>query len=144
MSITFRFIQGRRSKNIATEDGHTYGPNRRYKDSAYYHCLHQKQGCKARLTLNLKIEVIVKINNEHNHDVDVVDLAVREVRHKFKQAATSSSEAPKRIVANVVNNLGHEVLQNLPSDVALNKCIWTARKDKNKHPPSQILKAKIV
>ena len=117
MSITFRFIQGRRSKNIATEDGHIHGPNRRYKDSAYFHCLNQKQGCKARLTLNLETEVIVKINNEHNHDVDVVDLAVREVRHKLKQAATSSSEAPKQIVANVVNSLGHEVLQNLPSDV---------------------------
>ena len=36
---------------------------------------YQKQGCKARLTLNLEIQEIVKINNDHNHNTDVVALA---------------------------------------------------------------------
>ena len=131
MSIRFRVIQGRRGKNIATEDGHIYGPNRRYKNSAYYLCPQQKQGCKAKLTLNLETQKIVKLKNDHNHDIDVVDLAVREVRHKLLEAATSATEAPKRIVTSAIDGLSQEVLQNLPSDAAPNKCIYSTRKAKN-------------
>ena len=108
MSIMFRFIQGRRGKNIATEDGHIYGPNRRYKNSAYYLCLQQKQGCKARLIPNLETQKIVKLENGHNRDIDV-DFTVREVSHKLREAATSSTEAPKRIVASAIDGFSHEV-----------------------------------
>ena len=78
---------------------------------------------KARLTLNLEIQEIVKTKNDHNHDIDVAGFATREVSHKLRQAATSSTEASKRIAANAIDGLGHEVLQNLPSDVAISKCI---------------------
>ena len=72
--------------------------------------------------------------NDHNHDIDVADLATREVSHKLRQAATSSAEALKRIVDDAIDGLGHEVLENLPSDVAISKCIWTVRKALNMHP----------
>ena len=84
--------------------------------------IYQKQERKTRLTLNLETKDIVKlkINSDHNHYINVVDLAIREVRHKLRQEVTSSTGAPKRIVANAVDGLGHKVSQNLPSDVTLN------------------------
>ena len=59
--------------------------------------------------------------NDHNHDIDVADLVIREVSHKLRQAAASCAEALRRIVDDAIDGLVHEVLQNLLSDVAISK-----------------------
>ena len=81
-----------------------------------------KTRMKARLTLNLETQEIVKINSDHNHDIDIVVLAVRDIRHKRRQAAIST-KTPKQIMANAIDGFGYEVLRMLPSYVALNTVI---------------------
>ena len=57
-------------------------------------------GCKARLTLNTNTESISVFKNERNHEIDVIETAVRQVCSDIKSKSTSS-ESTKRIIAQV-------------------------------------------
>ena len=52
--------------------------------------------------------------NEHNHEIDVIKTAVRQVCSDIKSKYTSS-ESTKRVITEVVGDYPNEVLHKLPS-----------------------------
>ena len=56
--------------------------------------------------------------NEHNHEIDVIETAVRQVCSDIKSKSTSS-ESTKRVITEVVGDYPNEVLHKLPSTNAM-------------------------
>ena len=56
--------------------------------------------------------------NEHNHEIDVIKTAVRQVCSDIKSKYTSS-ESTKRVITEVVGDYPNEVLHKLPSTDAM-------------------------
>ena len=93
-------------------------------------------GCKPRLTLNTNTDLIstCMCKNEHNHEIDVIETAVRQVCSDIKSKFTSS-ESTKRIIALVFLVYPNEVLHKLPSTDATAQQIRYKRRKTSEHPP---------
>ena len=71
--------------------------------------------------------------NEHNHEIDVIKTAVRQVCSDIKSKSTSS-ESTKRVITEVVGDYPNEVLHKLPSTDAMVKQIRYKRQKPPEHP----------
>ena len=72
--------------------------------------------------------------NERNHEIDVIETAVRQVCFDIKSKFTSS-ESTKRIIAQVFGVYPNEVLQMLPPTDATAQQIRYKRRKTSEHPP---------
>ena len=88
--VEFKFIEGRTARNVETEDGHIFIKNGRHKENVYYRCVRRYNGCKSKLTLNTSSNQIINYDDDHNHQIDEVDTAVREARSELKTQALST------------------------------------------------------
>ena len=96
-------------------------------------------GCKARLTLNTNTDLISMCKNEHNHEIDVIETAVRQVCSDIKSKSTAS-ESTKRIIAQIFRVYPNEVLHKLPStDATAQQIRYKRQKNLNTHPNHRIL-----
>ena len=72
--------------------------------------------------------------NEHSHEIDVIETTARQVCSGIKSKSTSS-ESPKRILAQVFGVYPNEVLHKLPSTDATAQQIRYKRRKTSEHPP---------
>ena len=84
--------------------------------------------------LNTNTDSISKYKNEHSHEIDVIETAVRQVFSDIKSKSTSS-ESMKRIIAQVFGVYTNEVLHKLPSTDATAQQIRYKRRKTSEHPP---------
>ena len=132
--VEFKFIEGRTARNVETEDGHIFIKNGRHKENVYYRCVRRYNGCKSKLTLNTSSNQITNYDDDHNHQIDEVDTAVREARLELllKTQALSTRRGTKRVIAEVVG-LGDDVLLQLATS-AMSQCIRRKRAKVENHP----------
>ena len=72
--------------------------------------------------------------NEHNHEIDVIETAVRQVCSDIKSKSTSS-ESTKRIIPHVFRVYPNEVLHKLLSTDATVQQIRYKRQKTSENPP---------
>ena len=72
--------------------------------------------------------------NEHSHEIDVIETAVRQVCPDIKSKSTSS-ESTKRIIAQLFGVYRNEVLYKLPSTDATAQQIRYKRRKTSEHSP---------
>ena len=115
MCTPFTKILSVRGTQLKTQDDHIFTHSSKYNKNHYYVCIKKNSsGCKARLTLNTNTDSISVYKNEHNHEIDVIETAVRQVCSVIKSKSISS-ESTKRIIAEVVGDYPDEVLHKLPA-----------------------------
>ena len=56
----------------------------------YYRSVRRYNGCKSKLTLNTSSNQIINYDDDHNHQIDEVNTAVREARSELKTQAVST------------------------------------------------------
>ena len=72
--------------------------------------------------------------NEHNHEIDVIETAVRQVCSDIKSKSTFS-ESTKRIIAQVFGVYPNQVLHKLPCTDATAQQIRYKQRTTSQHPP---------
>ena len=102
---------------METEYGHIFIKNGRHKENVYYRCVRRYNGCKSKLTLNTSSNHIINYDDDHNHQIDEVDTAVREARLELKTQALSRRRGTKRVI--VLNTVLNTVL-NIVLNIVLN------------------------
>ena len=119
MYTPFTKILSARGTQLKTQEDHIFTRSSKYNENHYYVCIKKNSSrCKTRLTLKTNTDSISVYNNEHNHEIDVIETTVKQVRSDIKSKSTSS-ESTKRIIAEIVGDYPDEVLHKLPSTDAM-------------------------
>ena len=135
MPITVSFVPGRK-KNQRTPviGGHRFTKDRSRNGNTYYKCTQFRDGCRARITLNVEGN-LVSPPPSHSHSAPVAETHVHTVKQNLKRKAVESDLPTKYLVAEAVGGLNFETRAKLNCDLnAMHKMARYSRAAAQQHP----------
>ena len=135
LPIKASWMEGKKSRMLLDPYGVKLFLKEKKGKKAFYRCSSNKtMGCRVRVTLNMETDMIVRLDNSHNHDTDKVAEAVKKiVDDKMATVADNPTVSPRSVItditAKVLNDpVGATGTPRIPKYDAISKMIQRKRK----------------
>lgn len=141
MPPTVTLIPGRKKNQFnPVVDGYRFCKDKKRNGNTYYRCTYVSAGCKARITLDEKNN-LVSPTPTHNHVSQAAEIHVHTVKQDLKRKAATSDLPTKYLVAEAAAKLDTKTQRNLFAMYKMarsaSRAAANTQPGSGKHPSSQ-------